>query len=194
MPDIIYISLIAVSLALLGFVAAYWGGIYKCLCFSEKLKIGGVFSLAVLLLFWLGAISGNSFANAIGWFAVPFAETVLLLTGVKLIYDALSARPEQKSYDLTNNKDLIAVSFAMGLNAFLIGLGYGLLLPVSSAMLMVIPLLAAATSFLGAYMGTKVGKLFYTTFVGIMAGVLVIILAAVLAIDFFEILKDSSST
>lgn len=194
MSDIIYILLVALPLALLGFVSAFWGGVYKCLCFSERLKLGGAFAFSLLLLFWLGTLAGNSFANSIGWLAIPFAETILLLTGVKVIYGAIMARPEQKAYDLANNKDLIAVSFAIGLNAFLIGLGYGLLRPLSSVMLMAITLLTAGLSILGAYMGTKVGKLFYTTFVGIIAGVLVITLAAVLAIDLFEILKDSSST
>jgi putative Mn2+ efflux pump MntP len=100
------------------------------------------------------------------------------------------ARPEQKNYDLAKIGELLAVSFASGLNAFLIGLGYGLLRTASEGMLIIIPLVVGIFAALGAYWGQKNGRIIYTTFVGIIAGVLFVALAAVLAIEFFEMFKN----
>ncbi len=190
MADYLYIILIALPLGLVTFSTAFWGGIFKCLCFTDKLKMAAAFGLINLGLFWLGTYSGNAFANSLGWLAVPFAEAMLLLTGVKVIFGSLKARPEQKNYDLAKIGELLAVSFASGLNAFLIGLGYGLLRTASEGMLIIILFAVGIFAALGAYWGQKNGRIIYTTFAGIIAGVLIVALAAVLAIEFFEVFKN----
>ena len=188
MMDYIYAVLIALSIGLVAFSAAFWGGIYRCLCFTEILKMAIAFVIFQTGLFWLGTFSGHSFANSVGWLAIPFAEAIILLTGIKLIFSAINTRPEQKSYNLANIRELIAVSFASSLNAFMIGLGIGLLRPVSDHMIYAIPLSVVVFSYIAVYFGKRQGRIIYATFVGIIAGVLLIILASILALDLYGLI------
>ena len=139
-------------------------------------------------LFWLGTWSGGSFANSIGWMAIPFAEAIILFTGIKLIYAGFRTRPEQKSYNLAKNAELIAVSFATSLNAFLLGLGIGLLRPVSDQMLFGIGLSVVIFSYLGVYTGKKQGRIIYTTFAAVIGGVILLALAVIIALDLYEMI------
>ncbi len=186
--EILYIILIALPISLAAFIAAFWGGVYRCLCFSEKMKMAGAFMIFQTGMFWLGTWSGNSFTQGIGWMAIPFAEAILLLTGLKFIYAAVRVRPEQKSYNLARNWELIAVSFASGLNAFMIGLGFGLLRPPDELMFYIIPAGVVVFSYLGDFVGKKIGRIFYATFAGSLAGLLIIILGTVLALDLYNII------
>lgn len=184
----LYIILVALPVSLAAFIAAFWGGVYHCLCFSEKMKMAASFMLFQTALFWLGTWSGNSFSMSLGWMAIPIAEAILLLTGLKFIYAALRVRPEQKSYNLTKTGELIAVSFASGLNAFMIGLGIGLLRPLDPLMLYIIPAGVVVFAYLGDFTGKKLGRIFYATFAGSVAGILIIILGAVLGLDLYNII------
>jgi len=188
MIEYFYIIIIALSIGLVAFNASFWGGIYKCLCVSEVFMAAIAFLFFHAGFFWLGSWSGSSFANSMGWLSIPFAESILLLTGVKLIYSAFRVRPEQKSYDLSRYGELIAVSFASSLNAFMIGLGYGLLRPVSGEYIAAISIITAILSVAGMYMGKRNGRIIYTTFTGLAAGLLLIILAVLLALDINEML------
>lgn len=188
MIEYLYIIIIALSIGLVAFNAAFWGGIYKCLCVSEVFMAAIAFLIFQAGFFWLGSWSGNSFAHTMGWLAIPFAETIILLTGVKLIYSAFRARPEQKSYDLSRYGELVAVSFASSLNAFVIGLGYGLLRPVSGEYIAAITVITAILSVAGMYMGKRNGRIIYTTFTGLAAGLLLILLAVLLALHLNEML------
>jgi putative Mn2+ efflux pump MntP len=184
--DYIYAILIAVPIGLVAFLSAFWGGIYRCLCFSEILKMASAFVIFQAGLFWLGTWTGNSFANSIGWLSIPFAETIILLTGVKLIYTGFRTRPEQKSYNLAKNGELIAVSFASSLNAFMAGLGIGLLRPVTNHMIIGIVLSVALFSYIGVYVGKSQGRIIYTTFVAVIAGIFMLTLAVILAMDLYN--------
>lgn len=188
MIEYLYIIIIALSIGLVAFNAGFWGGIYKCLCFSEIMMVAIAFLFFQAGLFWLGSWTGNSFANSMGWLAIPFAEAIILLTGVKLIFSAIRVRPEQKSYDLSKYGELIAVAFASSLNAFMIGLGYGLLRLVSDETIAAISILTVILSVTGMYMGKRNGRIIYTTFVGLTAGLLLVILAVLLALDFYEMI------
>lgn len=184
--ELIYLILIAFPLGLVAFSTAFWGGVYRCLCFSEIMKMTFAFALFQSGMLWLGTWSGNSFANSMGWMAIPFAEAIVLLTGVKLIYGALRVRPEQKSFNLSKNGELIAVAFASSLNAFMIGLGIGLLKPVSFPLIYIVLFLVAGFTVLGNYLGKRWGKLFYTKFAGVIGGCMFIALAVLLALDLYQ--------
>jgi putative Mn2+ efflux pump MntP len=184
----IYIILIALSLSLIAYSTAFWGGVYRCLCVQEIIKMAIAFSLFQLGMFWIGNWSGSGFANSMGWLSVPFAEAIILLTGVKLIYGTIRLRPEQKSYNLAKNVELIAVSFASSLNAFMLGLGIGLLMPVSDLMLYSILFGVAAFSVLGNFMGKKSGKIYFTKSATLISGSAMIVLAVILALDLYDII------
>jgi putative Mn2+ efflux pump MntP len=180
--------LMILPVALVAFNAAYWGGIYKCLCFSEVIFVGLAFMLFQAGFFYLGSWSGSSFANTLGWLAIPFSETILLLTGVKLIYSSIRIRPEQKSYDLTKYGELIAVAFASSLNAFMIGLGIGMLREVTQDVIALMSVAAGFATIAGAYLGKKIGRIRLVRIAGLLAGIIVILLGVVTALDFIDVI------
>lgn len=186
--EYLYIIFIALSLALVAYSAAFWGGVYRCLCVQEIIKMAIAFSLFQLGMFWIGNWSGNIFARSMGWLSIPFAEAIILLSGVKIIFGAVRLRPEQKSYNLAKNIELIAVSFASSLNAFMLGLGIGLLKPVSDLMLYSILFGVAAFAVLGNYIGKKSGKIYYTRYASMLSGVIMVTLAVLLALDLYDII------
>jgi putative Mn2+ efflux pump MntP len=188
MTDYIYIALMALPIALIAFNTAYWAGIYKCLCISEIVIAAFAFMLFQAGMFFLGSWTGNSFANAMGWLAIPVSEAIILLTGVKLIWSAVRVRPEQKSFDLSKYGELAAVSFASSLNAFMVGLGIGMVREVSDETYPVIVVLVGLLAVAGAYMGKKLGKIGIIRVAGATAGIILIGLGIFTALDLYNMI------
>lgn len=181
----LYIILISFSLGLVAFVNAFWGGIYRCLCFSEILKMITAFMIFLAGMFWVGTWSGHSFANALGWMAIPIAETILLLLGIKITYYGMRNRPEQKSYNLAKNGELIAVSFASSLNAFIAGLGFGMLRPATPVFFYAIAASVVFFSYLGVTLGKNQGRFIFARLASLLSGVALIILVILLGVKLF---------
>lgn len=186
--EYIYAIMVALPLGLVSYSIAFWGGVYRCLCFQEVVKMTIVFAFFQTGMFWLGSWSGNIFASSMGWLSIPFAEAIVLLSGVKLIYGAIRLRPEQKTFNLSKNGELVAVSFAASMNAFLLGLGIGLLMPVPETMLYAILAGVVIFAISGNYTGKHSGLIFYPKFAGIVGGAVVIALAVILAFDLYNMI------
>jgi len=184
----LYIILIALPIAMMTYVAAFWGGVYRCLCFSEKMKMAAAFAVFQTAMFWLGSWTGNSFANTLAWLSIPFAEAIILLSAIKMFYAAFRTRPEQKSYNLAKNGELIAVAFAASLNAFLVGLGIGLLRPVNELTLYIIPAAVLLFAYIGDFFGKRFGKFFYATIAGVIAGLALLTLGIMMALDLYNVI------
>ncbi len=188
MIDYLYIILLTLPVSLVAFNTAFWAGVYKCLCISEVVMVALAFMLFQAGMLFLGSWSGGSFANSMGWMAIPFAEAIILLTGVKLIYSSIRIRPEQKSYDLSKYGELIAVSFASSLNAFMIGLGIGLLREVSQEAIAILATVVGLFTIAGAYYGKKSGKIMLVRISGVIAGILVILLGVFTALHLYDVI------
>jgi len=186
--EYLYIILITLPIALVSYSAAFWGGVYRCLCFSEKLKMVIAFAIILAVMYWLGSWTGNSFANTLAWLSIPIAEAIMLLVAVKMVFGAFRIRPEQKSYNLAKNGELIAVAFAASLNAFMIGLGTGLLRPINEFILYIIPASVILFAYLGDYTGKRYGKYIYITLAGVTAGISILALGIILAIDLYNLI------
>ena len=87
-----YTFLVALPLALHAYSTAYCGGIYRCLSPREILNMVIAFTIFQTAMFWLGSISGTSFSGTMGWLSFPFAEAIITLTGIKLIFSAFRTR------------------------------------------------------------------------------------------------------
>jgi putative Mn2+ efflux pump MntP len=185
MTEYLYILLLALPLGLTAFSNSFFGGVYKCLCFTETLVMAVSFMIFNSGLLWLGGFTGQSFARSLGWFSLPFAEAILLLTGIKLIYNALRVRPGKKNYDLSSYPELIAVSFATGLNAFMAGLGFGMLRVTGAETIAAVAVATLLLAMAGSGMGIRSGRYIYINFAGTIAGIMLIALGALLAMDLY---------
>lgn len=188
MTEYLYILLLALPLGLTAFNNAFFGGIYKCLCFTETLVMAVSFMIFNSGLFWLGGWTGQSFARSLGWFSLPFAEAILLLTGIKLIYSALTVRPGKKNYDLSSYPELIAVSFATALNAFMAGMGFGMLRVTGAETIAAVAVSTLLLAMAGSGMGIRNGRYIYINFAGTIAGIMLIALGALLVMDLYGLL------
>jgi len=183
--EISYMILISLALGLVAFVNAFWGGIFRCLCFSESLRMTLAFVVFITAMFWVGSWSGHSFARALGWTAIPLAGTVLLLLGIKLLYYGMRSRPEHKSFNLAQAGELLAVSFASSLNGFIAGLGYGMLRPGDNLILYLIGSSVAGFSAAGVWLGKKQGRFIYARIASVLSGISVILLTILLGIELY---------
>jgi len=188
MIEYIYIALIALPLVLVAFNTAYWGGVYKCLCISEIILAAMAFMLFQAGMFFLGSWTGGTFALSMGWLSIPIAEAVILLTSVKLIYSSFRIKVEQKNYNLAKYGELIAVSFASSLNAFMLGLGFGLLREPTEKTFAIIAIATAIFTIAGAYMGKRYGRIIIVKVTGILAGIAVVVLGLVLALNLYNVI------
>ena len=183
--ELTFLLLIALALGLVAFTNAFWGGIYRCLCLSESLLMALVFVVFLTAMFWVGTLLGTRFTNALGWTAIPISEAILVLLGIKLMYYGMRNRPEQKSFNLARFGELLAVSFALSLNAFIAGLGFGMLRSVPGVIFYLIGFSVAAFSLLGVTLGKKMGKFIFARIASLLSGALMIILAVLLGIEFY---------
>jgi len=183
--ELSFLLLITLALGLVAFINAFWGGIYRCLCLSESLLVSLVFVVLLTAMFWIGILLGHRFANALGWMAIPIAEAILMLLGIKLMYYGIRNRPEQKSFNLARFGELLAVSFASSLNAFIAGMGYGMLRPIPVLIFYLIGFSVAAFSLLGVTLGKKQGKFIYARIASLLSGASMIILAVLLGIELY---------
>ncbi len=173
---------------LVAFNTAYWGGVYKCLCISEIVLAAMAFMLFQAGMFFLGSWTGGSFALSMGWLSIPIAEAVILLTALKLIYSSIRIKAEQKNYNLAKYGELIAVSFASSLNAFMLGLGYGLLREPTEKTFAIIAIATVIFTIAGAYTGKKFGKIVIVKVTGVLAGIIVILLGLILTLDLYNVI------
>ena len=183
--ELTFLLLITLALGLVAFINAFWGGVYRCLCLSESLLMALVFVVFLTAMFWVGTLLGHRFANALAWMAIPIAEAILILLGIKLMYYGMRSKPGQKSYNLARFGELIAVSFASSINAFIAGLGYGMLRTVPDLVFYLIGFSVAAFALLGVTLGKKQGKFVYARIASLLSGSLMIFLAVLLAIELY---------
>jgi putative Mn2+ efflux pump MntP len=188
MTEYLYIILLALPLGLTAFNNAFFGGVYKCLCFTETLVMAVSFMIFNSGMFWLGGWTGQSFAGSLGWLSLPFAEAILLLTGIKLIYAAIRVRPGKKNYDLSSYPELIAVSFATALNAFMAGLGFGMLRVTVIEIIVAVAVATLLLAIAGSRIGIRNGRYIYINFAGTIAGIMLIALGVLLAVDLHGLL------
>lgn len=156
----IEIVLIAVSLAMDSFAVSISSGvIIHRLKFKHVLKIAlymGMFQAFMPLLGWL---AGSTMRRYIESYDHWIAFCLLLLLGTKMIFEHFKS-DEQKEFDPTKHFVLVGLAVATSIDALVVGvnfalLGLELLLPV-----VVIGITAFLFSFVGVFLGDRVGDKF----------------------------------
>jgi manganese efflux pump family protein len=89
-----------------------------------------LFSFAGLLI---GKALSGLFPLAIDWIAI----SLLIMMGIKILYDALQTKPEEQAYSITDFKDRLRMSLAASVDPFIVFSGIGFLLPQLQATLLV---------------------------------------------------------
>jgi manganese efflux pump family protein len=81
-----------------------------------------LFSFAGLLI---GKVISGIFPSAIHWIAV----SLLIMMGIKILYDALQTKPEEPAFKITDFKVRLRMSLAASVDPLIVFSGIGFLLP-----------------------------------------------------------------
>lgn len=159
--DLLSIILLAVALAMDAFSVSISSGL--------TLKKCGVKHAIIIALFFGGF---QAIMPVIGWFsglqlqeivkAVDHWIAFILLSsvGVKMIYESLSMQENEEVCTVFSLRNVIILSIATSIDAFAVGVTFAFLNVSIIEPIIIIGFVTFVLSFLGFYIGKKIGHLF----------------------------------
>ena len=149
--DILIILLIACGLAVDSFAVSVSAGIAKRKIMQKfAIKIALLFGFAQFLMPVLGWWLGQSVEIYITMFDHWIAAFLLFYVGGKMIISA-SEHEKRQSF---GNKDLIILSIATSIDAFAVGISFGLL----NVEILIPAIIIGTVTFMLSYAGVAIGK------------------------------------
>lgn len=114
----------------------------------------GVFQGAFPLF---GALIGSSFKNLISSIDHWVAFGLLLLVGLKMIWDAFHTEEENKQLDVTKFGVMCLLGVATSIDAFVVGIGFGLSRTVTQIIsaAIIITVVTFGVSLIGVFLGKR---------------------------------------
>lgn len=179
------IFILSIALALNSFMAYAVAGVSLK---KEKQSFMVIYSsimLASLILLigtglWLGyrigIMSGqNNYYISFG---------ILLIMGLKVIFDSLRSKPEEKSYDLGETRNIVLLSIAEGITPLIISIAAGLTLEKIYPSWIIFCVWQILAIISGLFLGARFGKQIYRFRTGPIGGLILLAAALKLLIDF----------
>ena len=100
---------------------------YRCVEQNESLAIGFSFGLFQGFLFLLGYVSGYGLAGYLISMKYTLSMLIMLFIGMKMIVGVRRVDPELRVLAKKDNRGLMILSLALGINAFITGIALGLI-------------------------------------------------------------------
>lgn len=158
--DIFSMFFLAVGLAMDAFsVSITRGMLLKC-NFKYALTIALFFGGFQALMPVLGWLAGEQLAVVVELWAPWIAFLLLYLIGGKMIYEGLFQEEGEEECQIFSIKDILILSVATSIDAFAVGVTFAFLNTPILLPILIIGLVTFGLSFLGVYIGKKVGHLF----------------------------------
>ena len=155
------LALIGVGLSIDSFAASITTG--AC---SYRVKVGHVLKIAAVMAFFQGFMPligwgiGQRFKSIIAGFDHWVAFVLLLIIGIKFIYEGIRSMGDacQSGFMFKNNLVLMGMALATSIDALIIGVSFGLMeINIWFAML-IIAISTFVFSSLGVVVGQKIGE------------------------------------
>ena len=131
--------------------------------FQKKLDIKDIINLlmasfivAVFLI--IGSFIGKSLVNILAESNTWYAATILFILGIKMFYNGVKLHKAKQLINPLDNKGLIVLAILVGLNAFFVGISFGLM-QISSSLIFASFSILFAGLLLGYSMGLKLKNL-----------------------------------
>ncbi|OPX58927.1 MAG: hypothetical protein A4E25_01422 [Methanobacterium sp. PtaB.Bin024] len=158
--DILAIFFLAVGLAMDAFsVSITRGMLLKC-NFKYAFIIALFFGVFQALMPVLGWLAGEQLAVLVNLWAPWIAFFLLFLIGAKMIYEGLFQDEDEEICRIFSIKDILILSVATSIDAFAVGITFAFLNTPILLPIIIIGLVTFGLSFIGVYIGKKVGHLF----------------------------------
>lgn len=167
--------LIAMALCVDSLVVSTTSSFTSKMGFRRGLLMAVTFAFFQGLFPLLGALLGTAFKDVVAAVDHWIAFGLLLVVGGKMIWDALCAKEDERTLDVTRFGTLCVLGIATSIDAFVVGIGFGLDSTVAQT-LFTVAVIGAATfgvSLAGWYLGKRNVPV-PEKVAGVMAGVVLI--------------------
>ena len=182
------IILIAIALAMDSFSVAITRGFTstKTKILSEALKIGFFFGTFQAVMPTIGWLAGLSIINLISEVDHWIAFGLLSLVGTRMIYESLTSG-SKKIASSSSLKVLIMLSIATSIDALAVGLSLSFLEESILIPAIIIGIITFSLSFIGVYIGKKLGNYFEK--MGVFGGIILIVIGLRVLIEHLGIIS-----
>jgi putative Mn2+ efflux pump MntP len=171
--DLISIIFLAIGLAMDAFSVSITRGLTLQCNIKFALIIAIFFGVFQAIMPVLGWFSGIQLQNLVSTLAPWIAFLLLLIIGLKMIYEAFST--EEDVCKVFSLKELIILSIATSIDAFAVGVTFAILNTPIVTPIIVIGLITFILSFIGVYIGKNIGHLFENK-IEILGGIILILI------------------
>ncbi len=184
----ITIILIAVALAIDSFSVSITRGFTstKNRMAIEALKTGFFFGAFQAIMPIMGWLAGLSIMNLISGFDHWIAFGLLALVGIRMIYESLTLG-SRKIASSSSLKVLVILSIATSIDALAVGLSLSFLETSITEPAIIIGIITFLLSFIGVYIGRKMGNYFEK--IGVIGGIILISIGVRILIEHLGIIQ-----
>lgn len=176
------IILVAFALAMDSFSVSIANGLAtKAFKVSDAFKIGMFFGLFQAVMPLVGWLAGIHVSELISGFDHWIAFGLLAIIGCRMIYESLKAE-SKKFFNSLGFGVLLTLSVATSIDALTVGLSFSFLGISIFAPALVIGVVAFSLSFLGVYLGGKLGR-FLQSKVEVLGGLILIVIGVRILIE-----------
>ena len=128
---------------------------------KNSLIIAGYFGFFQALMPLIGWFVGLQFKEYIEKLDHWIAFLLLSFIGVKMIYEVIKQKDEQKeAFDPLNKKTLLFLAIATSVDALIVGLSFAFLEVSIISYILIIGIITFIICFIGIYLGKKFGQIF----------------------------------
>jgi len=157
----ITITIVAFALAMDAFaVSIVSGAAYRRLKVKHALRMAVSFGAFQALMPLIGSLAGLTIRDYIADYDHWAAFGLLAAVGGKMIYESFKIKPLRKNFNPSNIVVLLLLSVATSIDALAVGITISLLKVSITMAVVIIGLVTFALSYLGVYIGKKVGHFF----------------------------------
>ena len=155
------ITIIAIALAMDAFaVSIVSGSAYKKLQIKHAFRIAVFFGGFQALMPLIGSLAGMSVKQHIAGYDHWLAFGLLFAVGAKMIYESFKIAPARQNFNPSNIWVLLVLSVATSIDALAIGITLSFLKVAILTAVMIIGLVTFALSYIGVFIGRKIGHFF----------------------------------
>jgi putative Mn2+ efflux pump MntP len=150
-------------------------GIMDNKTFKKRIWLVAIFFTIFQVLFMLGGwYLGKAISGLLGDMTQAMIFAIFAVIGIKMIWEAIKIKPEERSFPFDSFKVLLALGFASGFNTLIIGIGVNFAGISLKWILIAMGISAFVFSLFGSYVEWKYGCKYKGMGQKILGGILLI--------------------
>ena len=176
---ILEIIFLSVALSMDSFTVSITCGLQKTLTRKRTFLLAFSFAFFQALLPMLVALLGDAFALFMSQADHWIAFALLCIMGIKMVIDGRKFKLKEKVFDVSNPKVILLLSIATSIDAFIVGITFGIKWVFMQQCIAVLTIFLA--TFLFSLLGVRMGEKIHFVkprFALVLGGVILILLGA----------------